>query len=94
MLVETVDRWLLQNPDVPDGGRVVFGREPTAGARPEFRLRGTAIPARISPYTLWMLQGVTDAFAALDAAEAELAERYGTRPTMRAVGCEECGMSG
>jgi type II secretory ATPase GspE/PulE/Tfp pilus assembly ATPase PilB-like protein len=30
----------------------------------------------------------------LQASEAALAARYGTRPTMRAVGCEECGMSG
>ena len=30
----------------------------------------------------------------LQASEAALAARYGTRPTMRAVGCEECGLSG
>lgn len=29
-----------------------------------------------------------------DRAETELAERYGVQPTMRAVGCEECGNSG
>lgn len=30
----------------------------------------------------------------LEPAEEALAKRYATRPTMRAVGCEECGMSG
>jgi hypothetical protein len=76
MMVDFTDAWLAEQGDLPAGTPV--------GGKPEvrnigqgiFRLRGMELESWVTPYTLYMLQRITDAFAGLGAADQVLARRF------------------
>lgn len=69
MVVEFTDAWLAQQGETPAGMPVGGKPEVRNIGQGKFRLRGTEMESWVSPYNLYMLQRITDAFAGLDAAE-------------------------
>lgn len=76
MLVAETDAWLAARPDLAAGTPAPETVGERAIARGTFLLRGVRVTAAVMPYTLYMLQRVTDAFAALAPADAARVGAY------------------
>jgi glutathione S-transferase len=76
MVVEFTDAWLAQQGELPVG--TIVGGKPDQRniGQGTFRLRGVELESWVMPYTLYMLQRITDAFAALAPAEQVSVRRY------------------
>lgn len=66
--VEATDAWLREHPEIEAGQPCTASPAERGFARGSFGLRGAVVTAALPVYTLCMLQRVTDAFGALDAA--------------------------
>jgi len=70
-MVATTDAWLAAHPATASGTPAPAHPGERAVAPTTFALRGIAVTTSAMPYTLYMLQRVTDAYAALAPAERD-----------------------
>lgn len=76
MIVAFTDAWLAQQGDLPEGTPVGGSPAERHIGQGRFDLRGVELESWVTPYTLYMLQRITDAFAALDPAEQAFVTRF------------------
>jgi hypothetical protein len=75
-VVGYTDAWLAQQGEIPAGTPVGGKPEVRNIGQGTFRLRGIELESWVSPYNLYMLQRITDAFAGLDPADQAFVMRF------------------
>lgn len=76
MIVAHTNAWLLQQGDIAPGTPVGGKPRVRTIGQGRFALRGVELEAMVSPYSLYMLQRITDAYAALPASEQPRVHAY------------------
>ena len=76
MIVAHTNAWLLQQGDIAPGTPVGGKPRVRTIGQGRFVLRGVELEAMVSPYSLYMLQRITDAYAALPTSEQPRVHAY------------------